>query len=100
MLFYVGMDHPADAGRVERAFISINAIRGRKKPVPSERWIMDSGAFQELLLFGAYRETPEVYAAEVNRLAAINPGLEAAVSQDFMCEPFMVEKTGLTLADH
>jgi hypothetical protein len=98
--FYVGLHHPADSAHFDRAFISINSVRGRKKPVPGRHWILDSGAFREIEQFGCYRHEPEVYAAEVNRLAAINPGLAVAVSQDWMCEPFMLAKTGLDVAEH
>jgi hypothetical protein len=100
MKFYTGMHQPADSRHVAAAFISINRVRGRKAVVPSADWILDSGAFRELELFGRYRHEPAEYAAEVNRLAAINPGLKAAVSQDYMCEAFMLEKTGMTLAEH
>jgi hypothetical protein len=100
MRFYVGLHIPSQAQHFDRAFISVNRVRGRRKPVPSQEWIMDSGAFREIEQFGGYRHAPEEYAAEVNRLAAINPGLIAAVSQDWMCEPFMLEKTGMTVADH
>ncbi len=100
MMFYVGLHQPSDAPHFERAFISINRVRGRKKPVPAKDWILDSGAFRELAQFGGYRHEPEEYAAEVNRLAGLNPGMVAAVSQDWMCEPFMLEKTGLTLREH
>jgi hypothetical protein len=99
MKFYVGLHQPAHSSRVERAFISINRVRGRKRPVANE-WILDSGAFRELEQFGRYRHGPEEYAAEVNRLATINPGLVAVVSQDWMCESFILDKTDLTLADH
>lgn len=100
MMFYVGLHQPHDAAHFDRAFISVNRVRGRKKPVPATDWIMDSGAFRELEQFGGYRHEPAVYAAEVNRLAAINPGLKCAVSQDYMCEAWMLEKTGMTIADH
>jgi hypothetical protein len=100
MRFYVGLHIPSQAQHFDRAFISVNRVRGRRKPVPSQEWIMDSGAFREIEQFGGYRHAPEEYAAEVNRLAAINPGMIAAVSQDWMCEPFMLEKTGLSVADH
>jgi hypothetical protein len=100
MNFYVGLHQPHDAAHFGRAFISINRVRGRRKPVPCEDWILDSGAFRELEQFGGYRHAPEVYAAEVNRLAAINPGLHTAVSQDYMCEAWMLEKTGLTVEEH
>jgi hypothetical protein len=100
MMFYVGLHQPNHAEHFDRAFISINRVRGRKKPVPAKEWILDSGAFREIEQFGCYRHEPAVYAAEVNRLAAINPGLIAAVSQDYMCEQIMLDKTGLTIADH
>lgn len=61
---------------------------------------MDSGAFTEVSTHGCYRTQPEEYAIEINRLAAINPGLQAAVSQDWMCEPWIVAKTGLSVAEH
>jgi hypothetical protein len=100
MMFYVGLHQPNHAEHFDRAFISINRVRGRKKPVPAKEWILDSGAFREIEQFGCYRHEPAEYATEVNRLAAINPGLIAAVSQDYMCEQIMLDKTGLTIADH
>lgn len=100
MKFYIGLHQPSDARHFERAFISINRVRKRKKPVGSREWILDSGAFRELEQFGNYRHSPEEYAAEVNRLAALNPGLIACVSQDWMCEPFILRKTGLTVEEH
>lgn len=99
-MFYVGLDDVYHSQHFERAFISINRVRGRKKPVPSRHWILDSGAFREIEQYGGYRHEPSEYAAEVNRIAAINPGLRTAVSQDWMCEPFMLAKTGLTIANH
>ena len=99
-MFYAGLHQPADSVHFERAFISVNRVRGRRKPVPVSDWILDSGAFRELEGFGGYRHEPAEYAAEVNRLALINPGLRVAVSQDWMCEPFMLAKTGLDVAEH
>lgn len=101
MKFYIGLHHPNDAQHFDRCFISVNALRDRKKkPVPCNEWILDSGAFSEIAQYGRFRESPAEYATEVNRLAACNPGLKIAVSQDYMCEPVMLEKTGLTVADH
>ena len=98
--FYVGLDQPGDARHFERAFLSINRMRARRGVLGCQDWILDSGAFQEIDRFGGYRETPAQYAGEVNRLAAIDPGIRAAVSQDWMCEDFILAKTGLTIADH
>ena len=99
-MFYAGLHQPSDSAHFERAFISINRVRGRKRPVPVADWILDSGAFRELEGFGHYRHEPAEYAIEVNRLVQINPGLRVAVSQDWMCEPFMLAKTGLDVAEH
>lgn len=62
-------------------------------------WILDSGAFTELLLHGRYRDEPGVYVEQVRRWAGCG-NLLAAVSQDFMCEPVMLARTGLDVAEH
>lgn len=98
--FYVGLHQPGDAKHFERAFLSVNTMRGRKGALRCADWILDSGAFREIEQHGHYRHSTSEYANEVNRLAAINPGLAAAVSQDWMCESFILEKTGLTITDH
>lgn len=99
-MFYVGLHQPSDAHRFDCAFISVNRIRGRKKPIGSAAWIMDSGAFTEIATHGRYRQGVEDYAAEINRWSYPGSGLVAAVAQDYMCEPFIVEKTGLSVAEH
>jgi len=98
--FFVGMHRPADAGKVSfPAFISVNTIRNRKSGFPVGDWIMDSGAFSTILRHGGYPYPPEEYAAQIRRWST-NGNLLAAISQDFMCEPVMVERTGLTIAEH
>lgn len=99
-MFYVGLHQPSDAQHFERAFVSVNRLRGRRKPVGAREWIMDSGAFTEIATHGCYRQGVESYAAEVNRWAYPGSGLVAAVAQDWMCEPWMVAKTGLSVAAH
>lgn len=98
-MFYVGLHQPGDAEHFERAFVSVNRVRGRKKSISAKSWIMDSGAFTELSTYGRYRHSVEHYAAEINRWAH-DPKLVAAVAQDYMCEPWIVEKTGLSVAEH
>jgi len=99
MMFYVGLHQPSDAQHFERAFISVRRLRTRKMPFAVKAWILDSGAFTEILLNGGYQEPVETYAAEIRRWAK-NGNLMAAVAQDYMCEPFMLEKTGLTVEEH
>ncbi len=99
MIFFPGLHQPSDAQHFERAFISVHRLRRRKSAFPVKAWIMDSGAFSTILLHGGYPEPVEIYAAEIRRWSR-NGELLAAVAQDYMCEPHMLAKTGLTTADH
>lgn len=101
MRFFCGMHSLAHAGRLPRVFVSANRLRGRKAPIPAHEWIMDSGGFSELLNHGAYRESPEQFAENARRWASNGSGkLLAVVSQDFMCAPPVLERTGASVADH
>jgi hypothetical protein len=97
-VFYPGLHQPSDAHRFERACISINRLRGRAKPIETPT-LVDSGAFTELKNHGRYRHSVAEYAAQLRSLHnAVN--IVAAVAQDYMCEPFMLAKSGLTVEDH
>jgi len=97
--FYVGLPQPAAAQHFKRAFVSVNRLRGRTKLLGAKKWIMDSGAFTELSTYGQYRHTVEEYAEQVNRWTH-DPALVCVVSQDYMCEPFIIAKTGLSVHVH
>ena len=97
--FYVGLHPPWHAKHFDDAFISVNTLKTRRKPLGAKRWILDSGAFTQILRKGCYTEPVEVYAAEIKRWSKEGQ-LVAAVAQDYMCEPIMLAKTGLTVADH
>jgi len=101
MQFYLGIHQPSDAKYLDRVFVSVTRLsgpKGRKRKFTDQPWIMDSGAFTTIARHGGYPEPPAAYAEHIRRWAA--PNLVAAVAQDFMCEEFMLAKTGLTLADH
>lgn len=99
MKFYTGMFHAHTADKVDRAFISVNVLKKRKSGFPVKEWIMDSGAFTTINKHGGYPEPVSEYAKEIKRWKG-NGNLIAAVSQDYMCEAWMLEKTGLTVNDH
>lgn len=99
MKFFVGLHQPHQASHFERAFISVNRLRARKGPFPAKEWILDSGAFSTIHQHGGYPHPPEDYAGEIVRWRS-NGNLLAAVSQDYMCEPEILQITGLTVADH
>lgn len=99
MKFYVGCHQPSDAQHFERAFISINRLRERRSPFTVNHWVLDSGAFTELKTHGHYRHTVEQYAHDASRWIG-NGHLDAVVAQDYMCESFILDRTGLTVEEH
>lgn len=99
MRFFIGLHQPSDAKHFDAAFISVGRLRKRKGPFRVADWIMDSQAFSTIATYGGYPHPPEEYADQIKRWKS-NGNLLAAVSQDYMCEPAMLAKTGLTIADH
>jgi hypothetical protein len=97
--FFCGLHQPSDAKHFQAAFVSVNRLRNRKGPFQVGDWIMDSGAFTEISTHGTYRHSVEEYAAEIRRWST-NGNLLAAVAQDWMCEPWIIERTGLSVAEH
>lgn len=101
MIFAIGTHQPADAEHFKFVCLSINRLERRRKPVRC-RWVLgDSGAFTKVNKFGGYPEPPEAYARRVHDLH--ERGVVrylAIVAEDYMCEPFVLAKTGLTVADH
>jgi len=99
MRFFTGLHQPSDAQHFDAAFVSVNRLRDRKGPFAVGDWIMDSGAFTEISTHGRYRHDVAEYAAQIRRWST-NGNLLAAVAQDWMCEPFILAKTGLTVQQH
>lgn len=99
MRFFVGLHHPADARHFMRSFVSVNALKARKGDFYPQEWVLDSGAFSQISTHGHYTMSPEDYAEHVTRWSRCGT-LLAAVAQDWMCEPWIVEKTGLSVAEH
>lgn len=99
MRFFTGLHQPSDAKHFDAAFVSVVRLRNRKGPFQVGDWIMDSGAFSEISIHGHYRHSVAEYAEQIKRWNG-NGNLLAAVSQDWMCEPWIVAKTGLSIAEH
>ena len=97
--FFVGVHHPNKAGHVQLAMVSANALRDRQSCFPVGDWLLDSGAFTIINKHGGYPDTVESYAAIIRRFSRCG-NLLAAVAQDYMCEPFVLQRTGLTVAEH
>ncbi len=90
---------PSDAHHFSHCMISINRLRNRKSDFQVNDWFLDSGAFTELFRFGTYRNLVQVYAEQIKRWKRCG-NLLAASTEDFMCESFILQKTGLTIPEH
>lgn len=99
MRFFTGLHQPSDAQHFDAAFVSVHRLCNRKSDFAVRDWIMDSGAFSTIAKHGGYPDTVSAYAAHVRRWKSCG-NLLAAVSQDYMCEAWMLAKTGLTVAEH
>lgn len=98
MIFYVGLHQPSDGKHFKTCFISVNRLL-RRKTIKVENWIMDSGAFTEVMKHGTFRLSVEDYAEQIRKFSYFGT-LQAAVSQDFICDKKVLERTGLTVERH
>lgn len=79
-----------------RPLSKIRRLRKANGPVA-----VDSAGFSELDEHGTWDHgpTPQQYAAQVKRYRD-EIGIQWAAPQDWMCEPWITVKTGLTVAEH
>jgi hypothetical protein len=95
-----------EVGWLERMTVPLFISRVRlekRKVLPRARgpWALDSGGFTQLnqpphrwtLPADEYADVVALYASEVGNLAWAAP-------QDWMCEPWIVERTGLSVREH
>lgn len=102
MRFYLGTHQPQWLGRsAVPLFVSASALRRRKTvPRATARWALDSGGFSELSMRGRWTIDARRYAEEVLRWSAMVGPPDFAAIQDWMCEPWILQKTGKTVTDH
>jgi hypothetical protein len=83
-------------------FISHRRLAPRKTlPRAAGAWALDSGGFTELNKPPhRYVMTEDEYVEAVQRYQAEIGGLAWAAPMDWMCEPFVLEQTGLTVREH
>ncbi len=100
--FYLGTHQPAWLARVDvPLMVSHRTLSGRGRlPRARCRWVLDSGGFTELSLFGRWQTSPAAYADAVARYAEEIGKLAWAGPQDWMCEPAMLARTGRNVAEH
>lgn len=103
MKFYLGTHKVAQHWWEHRVplFVSRRTLTGRKTlPEARSHWALDSGGFTELDKYDGWRTTPNEYVADVRRFEREMGHLEWVAPQDWMCEPFMLKKTGMTVREH
>jgi hypothetical protein len=82
-------------------FISYLRIGHKKRLKPSRcSFALDSGGFTILNKYGEYPISPREYATGVKRISEYCGHLDWAAVQDWMCEPFVLKKTGKSIDEH
>lgn len=116
LLYFIGCNHPERCHHFDPVMISVNGFfrrrdnqkgwRGRRYTLRQSdfevrRWLMDSGAFVRISRqFGYKNHMPtKTYAAIARRFSTCGE-LLGVVTQDYMCEDFVLDVTGLTIAEH
>lgn len=99
MRFYIGLHVITHAYEFEDSFISINILKKRKSDINVSNWILDSAAFTQVSQLGDFEMSVKAYVSQINRWASCGHMI-AAVSQDYMCEPFILKKWNRTVETH
>lgn len=84
-------------------FVSWVRMRRQKTPFKKParvKWALDSGGFSEISLHGKWTHTEQEYVDAVEQYTEEVGNMEWAAQMDWMCEPHMVEKTGLSVLEH
>ncbi len=102
MRFYLGTHKPHWLALVDFPLMVSHRTLAQRRTLPRARapWALDSGGFTEIATYGHWTIPPQAYVEAVARYAAEIGQLDWAAPQDWMCEPFMVERTGLSVAEH
>jgi hypothetical protein len=100
--FLLGSYQPHWLGLADVPLMVSHRTLARRRTLPRARgpWALDSGAFSEIAAHGAFQTTLCEYVAAVCRYADEIGRLAWAAPQDWMCEPFMVRRTGLDVPAH
>jgi hypothetical protein len=100
--FYLGAHHPNWLTFAEfPLFVSRRRLQMYKVlPKANRKWALDSGGFTELQMHGRWTLSASDYVALARRYRDEIGHMEWAAPQDWMCEPFMLEKTKSTVESH
>ncbi len=102
MRFWLGTHCEQWLGRTSvPLFISHRRLAPRHTyPMAIGPWALDSGGYTELNMYGEWRTGVEEYVEAVDVYRSHIGKLEWAAPMDWMCEPHVLEKTGLSVREH
>lgn len=102
MIFYLGAGScPWLATAGVPLFMSHRSMWKRKTlPRAIAPWALDSGGFSELTIYGHWETTPEAYVEACRRYVDEVGAPVFAAPQDWMCDPDMTTRTGLSVIEH
>lgn len=104
MKFYLGAPMPSFLwfGKINvPLFISVRRLRRYKNlRKATTEWSMDSGGFTELSTYGRWTVDHIQYIDEIQKIESEIGNINFISQQDWMCEPFIVAKTGLSVKEH
>lgn len=101
--FYLGAHQPSWLTKCRGVplFVShARLVNYRTLPRAVTHWALDSGAFSEIKEHGRWRMSPAEYVDRVKRYDREIGRMGWAAPQDWMCEPWMIERTGLSVREH
>jgi hypothetical protein len=103
-MFFLGTHRPnwlADERFAEvPLFVSRRTMPKKRMPRACTDWALDSGGFTELNMHGGWKTTSKEYVADVRRFRDEIGRMSWAAPQDWMCEPVVLARTGLTVEEH
>lgn len=102
MKFYLGTHMPHWLARTDvPLFVSHSRLQARRTlPQALGPWALDSGGFTQLDQRGSWSFGPQEYVTAVRRYRDEIGGMEWAAPMDWMCEPRVRARTGLTTTEH
>lgn len=100
--FYLGITDPSWIGR-SPAPLMVSAEKPKRYwgiRAALNGWALDSGGYTHVLRHGGWTRSADEHAELARYLQDRCAGLEWAAPQDWMCEPHVLAKTGLTIEEH
>lgn len=100
--FWLGTHQASWLRQVDVPLFVSHRRLARYRTLPAARgpWALDSGGFTELSMHGRWVTEPGSYVDACRRYMTDVGHLTWAAPMDWMCEPFMLTKTGFTVDDH